>query len=58
MAEVISVSALNQRLSEIHRLGFKKCLVPKRHGKQTIIPPEDLQLIPVRNIREALAILL
>ena len=56
--ELRSVSALNQRLSEIHRLGFKKCLVPKRHGKQTIVPPEGLQLIPVRNIREALAILL
>ncbi|MDD7085630.1 MAG: DNA repair protein RadA [Clostridiales bacterium] len=56
--ELRSVSALNQRLSEIHRLGFKKCLVPKRHGKQTIVPPEGLQLIPVQNIREALAILL
>ena len=56
--ELRSVSALNQRLSEIHRLGFKKCLVPKRHGKQSIVPPEGLQLIPVRNIREALAILL
>ena len=56
--ELRSVSALNQRLSEIHRLGFKKCLVPKLHGKQTIVPPEGLQLIPVQNIREALAILL
>ena len=56
--ELRSVSALSQRLSEVRHLGFTKCLVPKNQGKQEITPPEGLQLIPVKNIREALAVLL
>ena len=56
--ELRSVSALSQRLSEIRRLGFTKCLIPQHHGRQAVVPPEGLQLIPVRNIREALAVLL
>lgn len=56
--ELRSVSALSQRLSEVRRLGFTKCLVPKNMGKKDITPPEGLQLIPVKNIREALAVLL
>lgn len=56
--ELRPVSALSQRLSEVRRLGFTKCLVPKNQGKQKINPPEGLQLIPVKNIREALAVLL
>lgn len=56
--ELRSVSALNQRLSEIRRLGFTKCLIPERHGRQTIVPPAGLQLIPVKNVRQALAVLL
>ncbi len=53
--EIRSVSVLGQRLSEIRRLGFQKCLVPVRGAKDLDIP--GLQLIPVRNIREALAVL-
>ncbi|MCC8182863.1 MAG: DNA repair protein RadA, partial [Clostridiales bacterium] len=53
--EIRSVSVLGQRLSEIHRLGFYKCLVPARGVKDIDIP--GMQLIPVRNIREALAVL-
>ena len=56
--ELRSVSALNQRLSEVRRLGFTKCLVPQRHSRESIVPPDGLQLIPVRNIRQALAVLL
>ena len=56
--ELRSVSALNQRLSEIRRLGFTKCLIPERHGRQAIVPPAGLQLIPVKNVRQALAVLL
>ena len=55
--ELRSVSALGQRLSEVHRLGFTKCLVPKRtQGK--LVVPAGLELIQVANIREALAALL
>lgn len=55
--EIRSVNAANQRLSEIHRLGFKKAIVPSAiMTKTTHI--EGLQLIPVKNIREALATIL
>lgn len=55
--ELRAVSALGQRLSEVRRLGFTKCLIPKRvQGK--LIVPEGLEVIRVSNIREALAVLL
>ncbi len=55
--ELRSVNSLSQRLSEVRRLGFTKCLIPaQNHGK--IAAPEGLQLIKVRNIREALAAIL
>lgn len=55
--ELRSVSTLNQRLSEVQRLGFTKCLIPMR-GSEKVAEPEGLQLIRVRNIREALAAIL
>ena len=51
--EVRSVNALQQRLSEAARLGFTKCLIP-RHGTQNISAPAGMELIRVRNIREAI----
>jgi DNA repair protein RadA/Sms len=55
--ELRAVSALGQRLSEVQRLGFTKCLIPKRvQGK--LIVPDGLELIRVSNIREALAALI
>ena len=55
--ELRAVSALGQRLAEVERLGFTKCLIPKRHqGKLTI--PQGLEVIQVGNIREAMAALL
>ena len=56
--ELRSVNALSQRLSEVRRMGFTKCLIPARSGGKEIIPPDGLQLIRVRNIREALAAIL
>ena len=55
--ELRAASALGQRLSEVKRLGFTKCIIPKRtQGK--LSAPEGLELIRVSNIREALAALL
>ena len=55
--ELRAVSALGQRLSEVRRLGFTKCLIPKRvQGKLSV--PEGLDVIRVANIREALAAML
>ncbi len=53
--EVRSVSNLSQRLSELARLGFTACIIP-RHGTDEIRAPEHLKLLRVRNIREAIEI--
>lgn len=50
--EIRSVSVLNQRLSEIGRLGFKRCVIPS-HARDEIKNVEGLTLIPVRTVREA-----
>ena len=55
--ELRSVNAMNQRLSEVRRLGFSKCLIPDKNN-QKLIEPDGLELIRVRNIREALAAIL
>lgn len=55
--ELRSVNALGQRLSEVRRLGFKKCLIPAQNSGK-LNEPEGLQLIRVKNIREALAAIL
>ena len=55
--ELRSVNSVNQRLSEIHRLGFRKVIVPSSIiGKAVKI--DGLQMIPVKNVREALATIL
>lgn len=51
--EIRAVSNLSQRLSEVHRLGFTRCIVPKQ-GTAQVEPPKGLELIRVRNIREAI----
>lgn len=55
--ELRTVNALGQRLSEVRRMGFTKCMVPARGGER-IPQPEGLQLIRVRNILEALSAVL
>ena len=54
--ELRAVHALNQRLSEVRRLGFTKCLIPARNSGKLIVP-EGLELIKVSNIRQAIAVL-
>ncbi len=51
--EIRSVSHLNQRLQEVSRLGFKKCIIP-RGGAEKLDIPEGLTVYRVRNIREAI----
>ena len=51
--EVRSVSNINSRLSEIARLGFKRCVIPA-HVRDDIKRPEGLELISVRDIRQAI----
>lgn len=55
--EVRSVSALNQRLGEISRLGFKRCVIPA-HVRDEVKSFEKLRLIPVRSVGEAVVAVL
>ena len=51
--EIRSVSHLNQRLGEVSRLGFKKCIIP-RGGSEKLDIPQGLDVYRVRNLREAI----
>ena len=53
--EIRAVNQLSQRLSELRRMGFTSCIIP-RNGTEGITAPDGLELIRVRNIREAIAI--
>ena len=55
--EIRSVNAINQRLAEIARLGFKRCVIPD-HVRDDVKAPKGLELIYVRNIRGAIATVL
>ncbi len=51
--EIRSVSNMNQRLSEVARLGFKRCIIPK-NGAEKLGIPEELTVYRVKNLREAI----
>lgn len=53
--EIRSVSHMNQRLQEVARLGFHKCIIPKR-GAEKLEIPESLTVYQVRNLREAIEV--
>lgn len=55
--EIRSVSVINQRLSEISRLGFRRCVIPAP-VKDDLKEFDGLKLIPVKNIAEALGAVL
>ncbi len=51
--EIRSVSHMEQRLGEVARLGFKKCIIPK-NGSDKLEIPTGLTVYRVRNLREAI----
>ena len=53
--EIRSVSQMSQRLGEVLRLGFKKCIIPK-YGSEKLDIPEGLTVYRVRNLREAIEV--
>ena len=55
--EIRSVSHMNQRLGEVARLGFKKCIIPKNTSEKLEIP-EGLTVYRVKNLREAIEVAL
>ena len=55
--EIRSVSHMNQRLTEVARLGFKRCIIPKG-GSEKLEIPSGLTVLRVRNLQEAIAVAL
>ncbi len=55
--EVRAVSNMSQRLAEVARLGFTKCIIPK-FGSEKLEIPNSLSVYCVKNIREAIEIAL
>ena len=51
--ELRVVNNLDQRLSEVRRLGFRRCVIPRRKGKAAE-GPEGLQVVEAANIGEAI----
>lgn len=55
--EIRSVSHMNQRLAEVARLGFKKCIIPAKTSEKLEIPRE-LEVYRTKNLWEAIEIAL
>jgi DNA repair protein RadA/Sms len=55
--EIRSVSRVQARVNEAARLGFTQCILPKSCIKQITKKPDGIELIGVRNIKEALSII-
>ena len=53
--EIRSVSHMNNRLAEVARLGFTKCIIPKKNAEKLEVP-SSLSVFYVKNIREAIEI--
>ena len=53
--EIRGISNINQRLSEVARLGFTKVIIPKQ-GSDKLEIPDGLTFYRVRNIREAIEV--
>ncbi len=49
--ELRAVNQLERRLTEVARLGFKRCIVPKTGANFN--PPKDIEIITVSTLREA-----
>ena len=52
--EIRAVNQLDRRLTEVSRLGFKRCLVPKTSAP--IKAPKDIQLLTAATLREAIRV--
>ena len=54
--EIRAVSQSRQRIEEAQRLGFHRVLLPGYHFQKEQYTRKDIELVPVKNIREALTI--
>lgn len=53
--EVRSVTQMEKRITESLRLGFKRCIVPKLNKSNTINIQNEIEIITVSSVEEALA---
>lgn len=51
--EIRAVSGVEQRLREIYRLGFHRCILPES-GQGELDLPDDLEIVPVRDVKTAI----
>jgi DNA repair protein RadA/Sms len=52
--ELRAVSQLEARLKEAHKLGFKRCLIPRTSQRRDMQIPEGLKIISCHNLNEAI----
>lgn len=55
--EIRAVSNISQRLSEIARLGFKRCIIPETNAVK-LVKPSNLEVHCVKDLRQAIEIAL
>ena len=55
--EIRAVSHMQQRIAEVSRLGFSRCIIPKNSPEKLEIP-SNLTVYRVRNLREAIEVAL
>ena len=56
--EIRAVNHCEQRITEAHRLGFEKCIIPFHNYKSLQKSLKtSIDIVPVRNIREAFSAL-
>lgn len=55
--EIRSVTRTQARVSEAARLGFTQCVLPKSCLKQITNKPDGIELIGVKNLKEAISII-
>ncbi len=56
--EIRSVPRVTARINEAARLGFRECIVPKSCLKARTIYPENIKVIGVRNLKQALDLII
>ena len=54
--EIRSISHMEQRLAEVQRLGFTRCIIPAQQADKLRAPGKH-QLVPVKNVGQALRLL-
>ncbi len=52
--EIRSISQVTLRINEAQKLGFKRCILPKNNYKNLNYRKENMEIVPVSSLKEAL----